>query len=211
MEATLNKLEGKYLTFRLGREEYGIGILKVREIVALMDITPVPLTALYIRGVVNLRGKIIPVVDMRRKFSLPETEASRETCIITTMVQGKEGPVLTGLLVDGVSEVVQVAEADMEPVPALGEDMKLDFVMGLSKAKGRVVVLLDMDKVMQEQDLQELEKLHSSSFLKGASGPESGTAAPSSPLSGEARYSNNVNEGEPLTEDAKASSNKKEG
>jgi purine-binding chemotaxis protein CheW len=159
METTMKKVEGKYLTFRLGREEYGIEILKVREIVALMDITPVPLTALYIRGVVNLRGKIIPVVDMRRKFSLPETVAGRDTCIITTMVEGKEGLVLTGLLVDGVSEVVQIAAPEVEPVPALGEDMKLDFVTGLSKAKGRVVVLLDMDKVMQEHDLQELKKL----------------------------------------------------
>ena len=159
MEATLNKVDGKYLTFRLGREEYGVQILKVREIVALMEITPVPLTALYIRGVVNLRGKIIPVVDMRRKFALPEVAAARETCIITVMVEGKEGPVLTGLLVDGVSEVVQIAAADVEPVPALGGDMKLDFVTGLSKTKGRVVVLLDMDKVMQEHDLRELKNL----------------------------------------------------
>jgi purine-binding chemotaxis protein CheW len=155
----LKKTEGKYLTFRLGREEYGIEILKVREIVALMDITQVPLTALYIRGVVNLRGKIIPVVDMRKKFALPEVEAGRETCIITTMVEGKEGQVLTGLLVDAVTEVVQITASDVEPVPALGEDMKLDFVTGLSKAKGRVVVLLDMDKVMQEHDFQELKKL----------------------------------------------------
>lgn len=159
MEATIQKTEGKYLTFHLGREEYGIEILKVREIVAFMEITAVPLTALHIRGVVNLRGKIIPVVDMRRKFGLPEAAAARETCIITMMVEGKEGPVLTGLLVDGVSEVVQIAASDVEPVPALGEDMKLDFVTGISKAKGRVVVLLDMDRVMQEQDLQELKKL----------------------------------------------------
>ncbi len=159
METTLKKVEGKYLTFRLGREEYGIEILKVREIVAYMEITPVPLTALYIRGVVNLRGKIIPVVDVRRKFGLPEVAASRDTCIITAMVEGKEGEVLTGLLVDGVSEVTQVAASEVEPVPALGEDMKLDFVTGLSKTKGRVIVLLDMDKVMQGQDLEELQKL----------------------------------------------------
>lgn len=169
METTLKKVEGKYLTFRLGREEYGIEILKVREIVAYLDITPVPLTALYIRGVVNLRGKIIPVVDMRRKFGLADAGVGRETCIITTMVEGKEGQVLTGLLVDAVSEVAQVAAADVEPVPALGEDMKLDFVTGLSKAKGRVIVLLDMDKVMREQDLQELKKLEQ--ITEGAKAP----------------------------------------
>jgi len=159
MEATLRRTEGKYLTFRLGREEYGIEILKVREIVAMMEITAVPLTATHIRGVVNLRGKIIPVVDMRKKFGLAETAATRETCIITLMVEGKEGEVLTGLLVDGVSEVVQVAASEVEPVPALGEDMRLDFVTGISKTKGRVIVLLDMDRVMHSQDLQEFKNL----------------------------------------------------
>jgi purine-binding chemotaxis protein CheW len=159
METTLKKVEGKYLTFRLGEEEYGIEILKVREIVAMMQITPVPLTALHIRGVVNLRGKIIPVVDMRKKFGLPDAPATRDTCIITAMVEGKEGEVLTGLLVDGVSEVTQVAATEVEPVPALGEDMKLDFVTGLSKTKGRVIVLLDMDKVMQGQEFQQLQEL----------------------------------------------------
>ena len=159
METTVRKVEGKYLTFRLGREEYGIEILKVREIVAMMEITAVPLTALYVKGVVNLRGKIIPVVDVRRKFGLSEAATKRENCIITVVVEGKEGEVLTGLLVDGVSEVVQVAASDVEPVPALGEDMKLDFVTGISKTKGRVIVLLDMDKVMQGQDLQEFKNL----------------------------------------------------
>ncbi len=161
METTLRKVEGRYLTFRLGKEEYGIEILKVREIVAMMQITSVPLTALHIRGVVNLRGKIIPVVDMRKKFGLPDAAATRDTCIITAMVEGKEGEVLTGLLVDGVSEVTQVAASEVEPVPALGEDMRLDFVMGLSKTKGRVIVLLDMDKVMKGQEFQQLQGIGS--------------------------------------------------
>jgi len=166
METTLNKVEGKFLTFRLGHEEYGIEILKVREIVAMMGITAVPLTATHIRGVVNLRGKIIPVVDLRKKFGLPDAAATRETCIITVMVEGKEGDVLTGLLVDGVSEVVQVAASDVEPLPALGDDLRLDFVTGISKTKGRVIVLLDMDRVMQGQDLQDLRKLEQ--FTKDA-------------------------------------------
>ncbi len=159
METTLKKVEGKYLTFRLGREEYALEILKVREIVAMMEVTSVPLTALHIRGVVNLRGKIIPVVDMRKKFSLPDADSTRDTCIITAMVEGNEGEVLTGFLVDGVNEVIQVAASEVEPVPALGEDMRLDFVMGLSKTKGRVIVLLDMDKVMQGQEFKQLQEL----------------------------------------------------
>jgi len=159
METALTQAEGKYLTFYLGREEFGLEILKVREIVALMEITAVPMTAQRIRGVINLRGKIIPVVDMRRKFSLPDIPVTRDTCIITVMVEGKEGEVLTGLLVDKVNEVAQVSAAEVELVPALGEDLKLDFVRGISKTKGRVLVLLDIDKVMKEQDLQLLKKL----------------------------------------------------
>jgi purine-binding chemotaxis protein CheW len=151
--------EGKYLTFHLGPEEFGIGILKVREIVGLMEITAVPLTALHIRGVINLRGKIIPVVDMRKKFGLPEAAATRETCIITVMVDGKEGPILTGLLVDSVNEVLQVTASEVEPVPILGEDMKLEFVDGISKTKGRVIILLDMNRAMQGQDFTDLHKL----------------------------------------------------
>lgn len=169
METTVRKVEGKYLTFRLGQEEYGVEILKVREIVAMMDITAVPMTAPHIRGVVNLRGKIIPVVDMRRKFDLPEAALARETCIITVMVQGPEGAVLTGLMVDAVREVAQVAAEEVEPIPALGDDMKLDFVTGLSKTKGRVIVLLDIDKALQGQDLKAIQNLQTT---------ETGAAAP---------------------------------
>ncbi len=126
----------------------------------MMQITSVQLTALHIRGVVYLRGKIIPVVDMRKKFGLPDAAATRDTCIITAMVEGKgRGKSLTGLLVDGVIDVTQVAASEVEPVPALGEDMRLDFVMGLSKTKGRVIVLLDMDKVMKGQEFQQLQEL----------------------------------------------------
>jgi purine-binding chemotaxis protein CheW len=159
MEETLAKADAKYLTFRLARESYGIEILKVREIIGLMDITAVPKTAGHIRGVINLRGKIVPVIDMRLKFQLPQAELARENCIITVMAEGPEGALLVGILVDAVSEVMSVPGSDVEAMPSLGEDIRVDFVLGLAKAQGRVTILLDIDKVIQAQDLSDLRLL----------------------------------------------------
>lgn len=159
MNETAAKAESKFLTFRLANETYGIEILKVREIIGLMEITAVPKTASHIRGVINLRGKIVPVLDMRDKFGLPQVELKRENCIITVMAEGPEGQLLVGTLVDSVSEVMQVAAAEIDAVPALGSDMRLDFVMGLAKTQGKVTILLDIDKVIQAQDLSELQEL----------------------------------------------------
>jgi purine-binding chemotaxis protein CheW len=144
---------GKYLTFRLAGEEYGMAILKVREIIGLMDITAVPRAPEHIRGVVNLRGKIVPVLDLRKKFGLPAVELRKENCIITAMVEGGQGAILVGLLVDSVSEVLSVQGAEIEPVPAL-HDVKLPFVLGLAKGQGRVRILLDIEKVVQEESLE---------------------------------------------------------
>jgi purine-binding chemotaxis protein CheW len=159
MEDTLAKADSKYLTFKLALETYGIEILKVREIIGLMDITAVPKTASHIRGVINLRGKIVPVLDMRDKFGLPQAELRRENCIITVMAQGSEGSLLIGILVDAVSEVMSVDSAQVDPVPALGDDMRLDFVLGLAKTQGKVTILLDIDKVVRAQDVGDLEQL----------------------------------------------------
>src|SRR5579862_6281038 len=120
METTVTKNEGKCLTFRLGREEYGVEILKVREIVGLLDITAVPKTSAHVRGVVNLRGKIIPVVDLRHKLGLPEAAASRENCIIIVIVNSTPGEVLVGLLVDAVNEVLWIGEGEVDSMPEIG-------------------------------------------------------------------------------------------
>jgi purine-binding chemotaxis protein CheW len=159
MQDAATKNEAKYLSFQLGLETYAIEILKVREIIGLLEITAVPKTAAHIRGVVNLRGKIVPVLDLRAKFGLPAVAAKRENCIITVMAEGPQGPLLVGILVDSVSEVMRVAEGDLEPVPALGEDMRLDFVLGLAKAPGKVSILLDIDRVLQAQDVSALQEL----------------------------------------------------
>jgi purine-binding chemotaxis protein CheW len=161
MQDAANKTESKYLSFQLGAETYAIEILKVREIIGLLEITAVPKTAAHIRGVVNLRGKIVPVLDMRAKFGLPPAPARRENCIITVMAEGSQGALLVGILVDSVSEVMRVAQQDLEAVPALGDDMRLDFVLGLAKAQGKVCILLDIDKVIQAQDVAGLQELES--------------------------------------------------
>lgn len=156
MEATKKAAEGKFLTFRLGREEYGIEITKVREIIGLMEITPVPQAADHVRGVINLRGKIVPVLDLRKKFGLSETEATRDTCIITVMFEGGEKNALVGLMVDVMGEVVLVGPGQVEPIPTVGEDLKVDFLLGLVKSRERIVVLLDVDQVVKEQDFRAL-------------------------------------------------------
>ena len=157
------KGEGKYLTFLVGREEYGVEILRVREIVGLLDITAVPMTTTHIRGVVNLRGKIIPVLDLRHKLGLPAAEATRENCIVIVSVApnnpGAQGESPVGLLVDGVNEVFKEEDAAREPLPQVGEGKSLDFVKGLAKVRGRLVILLDVDKTVLQAELEGLEEL----------------------------------------------------
>ena len=149
----------KHLSFRLGGESYAIEILKVREIIGLMEITAVPRSASHIRGVINLRGKIVPVLDMREKFGLPAVELKKENCIITINVEGPQGAMLVGVLVDSVTEVMQLDSAQIESLPALGSDLRLDFVTGLAKLQSKVIILLDIDKVVLAGDLDALREL----------------------------------------------------
>jgi purine-binding chemotaxis protein CheW len=137
-------LGGKFLTFFLGSEEYGIEILRVHEIIGVMPITPVPKTPSYIRGVINLRGKVIPVMDLRTKFGMPTVEATSETCIIVVHVRGRE----MGIYVDRVSEVVDIISQEIEPTPSLGVDVSTQYILGLGKSEGKVKILLDMDRIL---------------------------------------------------------------
>jgi len=139
---------GKYLSFFLDQEEYGIEILRVREIIGLMAITSVPRTPRYIRGVINLRGKVIPIIDLRLKFDMPEVEATDETCII--VVQSGDDSV--GTVVDKVSEVLDIPEEDIVDAPSLGADVNTDYILGIGKAEDRVKLLLDIDKVLAAVD-----------------------------------------------------------
>ncbi|MFC1614381.1 chemotaxis protein CheW, partial [Gemmatimonadota bacterium] len=148
---------GKYLTFKLANEEYGLEILKVREIIGLMDITKVPRTPDNIRGVINLRGKVIPVMDLRVKFLMEETEDTNETCIIVVDVARGDRSVLMGTLVDSVSEVLDIAAEEIEDAPSFGTNVNTDFILGMGKTRDKVIILLDIDEVMASEDLSTFE------------------------------------------------------
>jgi purine-binding chemotaxis protein CheW len=143
------KLAGKHLTFVLGREHYGVPVLKVREIIRLCDITPVPQMPDYIKGVLNLRGKIIPVADLRVKFRLASTENTDLTCIVVVQVSlADKSSTLMGLIVDAVEEVANLTAADIEPTPDFGGAVQADYILGMAKVKGQVKALLDIDAVV---------------------------------------------------------------
>jgi purine-binding chemotaxis protein CheW len=150
---------GKYLTFRLAAEEYGLEILKVREIIGLMEITRVPRTPEFIRGVINLRGKVIPVLELRSKFGMESKEDTEETCIIVVDIAMNDGSVLMGLLVDGVSEVLDIKENEIQDPPSFGGGVDTNFILGIGNLKGGVKILLDIDKVIVSSNLQDIEGL----------------------------------------------------
>ncbi len=147
---------GKYLTFHLANEEFGIRVLKVKEIMGLQEITAVPQTPVHIKGVINLRGKVVPVIDLRLKFGIPAAEYTQRTCIIVTQVQAEAGPVLMGIVVDGVSEVLNLTGAEIEDTPDFGADVAGQYLLGMAKVKGKVKILLDIDRVLSAQDLRQL-------------------------------------------------------
>ncbi len=152
------QLAGKYLTFTLHQESYGIEVLKVREIIRLITITAVPQMPNYVRGVINLRGKIIPVMDLRLKFGFAETANTEQTCIIVVQVKAPEGKfVQMGLVVDGVEEVTNIAEADIEETPDFGGQIATDYIIGMAKIKGAVKTLLDIDGVVSAEALKDLK------------------------------------------------------
>lgn len=140
---------GKYLTFFLSNEEYGAEILKIREIIGLMDITVLPMTNNYVKGVINLRGKVIPVIDLRLKFGMPEVDYTKETCIIVVAVKDT----MVGVVVDTVSEVVDINTGEIEPSPELGSDVNTEYILGIGKVKGETKILLDMDAVLDTDDM----------------------------------------------------------
>ena len=139
---------GKFLTFTLGNEEYGVPVLKVREIIKVMDITQVPQVPDYVLGVINLRGKVIPVIDLRRKFGFPATEHTERTCIIVVDVDLASMRVMMGVVVDTVSEVLNVTEAEIEETPEFGGRVTTAYLLGLAKVKDSVKILLDLDRVL---------------------------------------------------------------
>jgi len=159
VDQTAVKREGKYLTFSLAKEEYGIVILKIKEIIGMMPITTVPRTPLYIKGVVNLRGKVIPVVDLRRKFGMEEIPYTERTCIIVVEIAGPQNTTPMGVVVDSVSDVLHIGTSDIEDTPDFGVQLDTDYILGMAKISGGVKILLDIDKVIGPEEVPVLDKV----------------------------------------------------
>ncbi|HUL23917.1 MAG TPA: chemotaxis protein CheW [Thermodesulfobacteriota bacterium] len=154
----IKTLEGKkFLTFLMANEKYGLEILKVREIIGIMDVTPVPTTPAFVRGVINLRGKVIPVVDLRLKFGMDAKEDTQRTCIIVVHLTRESQEMIMGIIVDEVSEVLDIDQDQIEPPPSFGADIRTDFILGMGKVNQRVVTMLDIDRVLSEREIALVE------------------------------------------------------
>lgn len=151
--------EGKYLTFKLGDEEYGLEIHKVIEIIGMQDITPVPRTPDHLKGVINLRGLIHPVIDLNKKFGLGMTEETELTCIIVVTIDRDGDQEQMGIIVDAVSEVEDIEGENIEETPSLGTDINTEFILGMAKTKGTVKMLLDLQKILSDKDLSVISKV----------------------------------------------------
>ena len=148
---------GKYLTFSLEKEEYGIGILKVKEIIGMMPITSIPRTPAFVKGVINLRGKVIPVLDLRAKFEMETIPYTERTCIIVVEIDSDEATILIGIVVDAVCEVLNIREEEVEETPKFGTRLKHDYILGMAKRDGGVKILLNIDRVLSSEEISEIE------------------------------------------------------
>lgn len=150
--------EGKYLTFSLAGEEYGIGILKIKEIIGMMPITAVPQTPQFVKGVINLRGKVIPVIDLRLKFGMDAIAYNERTCIIVVEINGRLATIQIGIVVDSVSEVLNIKGEDIEAAPPFVAKLNTDYILGMAKMEGGVKILLDIDCVLSTAEINVMEK-----------------------------------------------------
>lgn len=158
VDSLRGNLAGKYLTFSLQEEAYGLGILKVQEIIGMMKVTHVPRMPGFVRGVINLRGKIIPVVDLRIQFGLPAQKDTSKTCIIVVQVRRDQGSITMGILVDEVAEVIDLKSEQIEPPPSFGTAVCTEFLLGMGKTNNKVVMLLEIDRIMADDQMQLVEQ-----------------------------------------------------
>jgi purine-binding chemotaxis protein CheW len=155
---TVSNREGKYLTFSMAKEEYGISIIKIKEIIGMMPITSVPRTPTFVKGVINLRGKVIPVVDLRLRFGMASVDYTERTCIIVVEIDGPTGTIVIGIVVDSVSEVLNIKGTDIEDTPTFGTSLNTDYIRGMAKMQGGVKILLDIDRVLTSEELVLIDK-----------------------------------------------------
>jgi len=159
-EKTTKAQSGKYLTFKLGDEAYGLEINKVIEIIGMQDITPIPRTPDHLKGVINLRGIIHPFIDLNNKFGMGMTEETELTCIIVVTVERHENKEQMGIIVDAVSEVEDIKQEEIENTPSLGTEINTNFILGMAKTKNTVKMLLDLQKILSDQDLSVISKVN---------------------------------------------------
>jgi len=150
---------GKYLTFIIAQEEYGIGILKVKEIIGMMPITTIPRTPKFVKGVINLRGKVIPIIDLRLKFAMEAIPYSDRTCIIVVEIDSDENTVMIGIVVDAVSEVLNIKEDEIEDTPKFGTKLNTEYILGMAKIQKGVKILLNIDQVLSTEEISTLKKV----------------------------------------------------
>lgn len=151
------KKEGKYLTFSLAKEEYGISILQIKEIIGMMRITDVPQTPEFVKGVINLRGKVIPIIDLRLRFGLEEIDYTERTCIIVVEINTRSSMVQIGIVVDSVSEVLNIKQEEIEETPTFGAKMNTEYILGMANIEGGVKILLNIDHVLSTDETASLE------------------------------------------------------
>ncbi|MDH3393622.1 MAG: chemotaxis protein CheW, partial [Desulfobulbaceae bacterium] len=142
--------------FNLADERYGVGVLDVREIIGLMEITELPNMPSFFEGVINLRDKVIPVLDMRAKFGMERAEHTERTCIVVVEISGLRGSTLMGVIVDGVSEVANVRDAEVEDAPVFGQGVDTSFILGIAKLEAGVTILLDIDRILHTSEMVQL-------------------------------------------------------
>jgi purine-binding chemotaxis protein CheW len=155
---TVSAKSGKYLTFLLGKEFYALPVLKVREIIRLIDITPVPHMPAYVKGVINLRGKLVPVMDLRLRFELSVQAFTESTCIIVAQVKSANGSVPMGFIVDGVEEVLNLSPGEIEKTPEFGARLSTEYLPGMANVKDKVIALLDIDLVVDRDALEQIKR-----------------------------------------------------
>lgn len=146
---------GKFLTFKLAEEEYGLEILKIKEIIGYIAVTSVPHTPHYVKGVINLRGKVVPIIDLRSMFNMQKIKYTKETCIIVVDVRG----ILMGIVVDAVSEVVNIKDSSIENTPTFGTELNTDFILGMGKVNDEVKILLNIDKILSSVEIDKTQKV----------------------------------------------------
>lgn len=155
IEQSDNHASQNFLAFYLNEKNYAFPILKVNEVIVLPEITPMPKTPSYMKGVINLRGLIIPIIDMRAALNMQEVEYGKQTCVIIVKMQIKNLEKMVGFIVDCVSEVFEIPMSDIEKPPSYGEDKENGFLRGIGKVKDKIIMLLDIDKILSEDDARD--------------------------------------------------------